>query len=76
MFIPDHVRNLIDSIKARRDPISPVEIGHRTATVCHLGNIAMKLNRKLRWDPAAEQFVGDEEANRMLERPMRKPWVL
>ena len=44
--------------------------------VCHLGNIAMLLKRKLRWDPAKEQFVGDDEANRMLDRPMRAPWQL
>ena len=74
--IPDHVRNFLDSIKSRQDPIAPVEVGHRSATVCHLGNIAMLLKRKLRWDPVREQFVGDEEANRMLTRPMRAPWHL
>ena len=73
-FIPDHVRNFIDSVKSRLDPLAPVEAGHRTATVCHLGNIAMQLKRKLQWDPVHEQFVGDDEANRMLDRPMRKPW--
>jgi predicted dehydrogenase len=74
--IPDHVRNFLDSIKSRKDPITPVEVGHRSATVCHLGNIAMRLKRKLRWDPVREQFAGDEEANRMLTRPMRAPWHL
>jgi hypothetical protein len=74
--IPDHVRNFLDSIKSRRDPVAPVEIGHRSATVCHLGNIAMQLKRPLRWDPVSEQFVGDPEANRMLARPMRSPWRL
>ena len=74
--IPDHVRNFLDCIKSRQDPIAPVEIGHRTASACHLGNIAMLLKRKLRWDPAKEQFIGDEEANRMLTRPMRAPWTL
>ena len=74
--VPDHVRNFLDSIKSRKDPIAPVEVGHRSATVCHLGNIAMLLKRPLRWDPAQEKFVGDEEANRMLTRPMRAPWHL
>lgn len=72
--IPDHVRNFLDSVKSRQDPIEPVEIGHRTASLCHVGNIAMHLKRKLQWDPAKEQFVGDEEANKMLSRPMRGPW--
>ena len=74
--IPDHTRNFLDCIKSRRDPVACVEIGHRSATICHLGNIAMQLKRKLQWDPALEQFVNDDEANRMLGRPMRKPWSL
>jgi predicted dehydrogenase len=74
--IPDHSRNFLDSVKSRKDPISPVEVGHRTATVCHLGNIAMRLKRKVRWDPAQEQIVGDDEAQRMLDRPIRDPWKL
>jgi predicted dehydrogenase len=71
----DHVRNFIDSIKSRRDPIEPVEAGHRTASICHLGNIAMLLNRKLRWDPAAERFPEDAEAQAMVTRALRGPWV-
>jgi predicted dehydrogenase len=74
--VPDHVRNFLESIRSRKDPVAPVEAGHRSATVCHLGNIAMLLKRNLRWDPDREQFVGDEEANRMLARPMRAPWHL
>jgi hypothetical protein len=73
-FIPDHMRNFLDAVKSRQDPIEPVEVGHRTATICHLGNIAMQLKRKLRWDPVKEEFPGDTEANRFLDRPMRKPW--
>jgi len=72
----NHHRNFIDSIRSRTDPCAPVEIGHRSATVCHLGNIAMKLKRKLKWDPQAERFTNDDEANRMLERPIRSPWHL
>jgi predicted dehydrogenase len=74
--VPDHVRNFLAAIKSRQDPIAPVEVGHRSATVCHLGNIAMRLKRKLRWDPVKERFVDDAEANRMLTRPMRAPWHL
>ncbi|MHB8970514.1 MAG: Gfo/Idh/MocA family protein [Pirellulaceae bacterium] len=74
--VPDHVRNFLDCIKSRQDPVAPVEIGHRSATVCHLGNIAMQLKRKLRWDPDKEEFAGDDEANQLRSRPMRAPWTL
>ena len=62
----DHVRNFLDCIKSREEPASPVEIGHRSASICHLGNIAIKLQAKLKWDPKAERFVDSksDEANR------------
>ena len=72
----DHYRNFIDCVKTRKEPIAPVEIGHRSASICHLGNIAMMLKRKLQWDPDREQFINDDQANRMLSRPMRSPWHL
>ena len=72
----NHLRNWLDCIRSRRPPICDVEIGHRSCTVAHLGNIAMKLGRKLRWDPKAEQFIGDEEANRMTTSRYRTPWHL
>jgi len=72
----DHHRNLIDCIKTRGRTAAPVEVGHRSTSVCHLGNVAMTLKRKLNWDPSAERFVGDDEANRMLSRSMRSPWHL
>lgn len=75
-FRPDHVRNFLNAVKKRVDPIEPVEIGHRTASLCHIGNIALILMRKLQWDPDKEQFVGDDEANAMLSRPMRAPWQI
>jgi len=75
-YIPDHVRNFVDAVKSRQDPIEPVEIGHSTATLCHLGNVAMRLKRKIRFDPAKEEIPGDEEAHAMLGRPMRPPWHL
>jgi len=70
----DHKRNFLDCIKSGRDPITPVEVGHRSASVCHLANIAMKLGRKLHWDPDEEHFVGDDRANRLLSKPLRAPW--
>ena len=51
-----------------------VEIGHRSATVCHLGNIVARIGRKIQWDPVKETIVGDDEAAAMLSRPYRKPW--
>jgi len=73
---PGPYRNFVDAVKAHKDPIAPVEIGHRTASLCHLGNIAMRLGRKVKWDPQKERFVDDNEANSMLSRPLRAPWHL
>lgn len=70
----DHQRNFIDSVKSHVDPVVPVEVGHRSATVCHLGNIALRLQKELTWDPAGEQFVGNDEANTLLKRPSRESW--
>ncbi len=75
-FSPDHRRNFLDAVRTRRKPISPIESAVRADTVCQQGDIAMRLKRKLQWDPVKEVFVGDEQANRMLERPMRSPWHL
>ncbi len=69
-----HYRRFIDCVKSREDPNEPVEIGHRVSTVCHLGNIAMQLDRKIRWDAEKETISGDREAAAMLERPLRAPW--
>lgn len=68
------MRNFIDCVKSRKDPVEPVEAGHRTASLCHLGNIAMRLKRRLQWNPEKEHFIGDNEANGMLDRPVRAPW--
>jgi len=70
----DHVGNFIDCVKKRKEPICPAEIGHRSASLCHLGVIAIRLGRKLNWDPQKEQFVGDSEANGYVSREMRKPY--
>jgi predicted dehydrogenase len=70
----DHLRNWLDCIKSREEPICTVETGHRTATVCHLANIGYKLRRKLTWDPAKEEFPGDAEANALTTRKPRQGW--
>jgi len=72
----NHKGNFYECIKSRKETIAPVEVGHRSCTICLLGDIAMRLGRKLRWDPAKEQFLNDDEANTMLSRPMRAPWSL
>jgi predicted dehydrogenase len=69
-------RNFIDCVKSRKETFVPVEVGHRTASVLHIGNIAMQLDRKLNWDPDNEAFVNDEEANALRERARRDPWKL
>ncbi len=66
--------NWLECIKSRKEPISPVEIGHRACTVCLITHIAMKLGRKLFWDPETERFENDDEANKMLSRPQRAPY--
>jgi predicted dehydrogenase len=70
----DHYRNWIDCIKSRQQPISTAEIGHRTASVCFLANIAYELQRPLFWDPAKEVFKNDDEANKLCKAYVRKPW--
>jgi predicted dehydrogenase len=72
----NHVGNFLECIKTRRRCVSDAEVGCRTATVCHLGNIATWLGRPLKWDPVKERFVGDAEADRWLARPKRAPWHL
>jgi hypothetical protein len=68
--------DFLHCVRTRERCFRDFEYGHRVATVCHLGNIAYELKRPLKWDPLAEQFVGDDEANRMVDRPKREPWRL
>ncbi len=68
----DHTGNFVDCMRSRNDPVAPVAVGHRSVSLCHLGAIALRLGRPLRWDPKAEEFVGDREANRWIARPMRR----
>lgn len=67
-------RNFLDCVKSRRETYFSAAVGHRTATVLHLGNAAMLLGRKVRWDPEREVFPDDPEAMRLMSRPMRAPW--
>jgi predicted dehydrogenase len=72
----NHHRNWIDCMRSRRRPVADVEIGHRSATVCHLGNIAIRTGRRIRWDPTSERILNDEGAVRLTQKPMRRPWSL
>jgi predicted dehydrogenase len=72
----DHRRNFLDCVKTRQQTICPIETAVRSDTICHLDDIAIRLRRTLRWDPQKEEFVNDEQANRMLSRPLRSPWKL
>ena len=71
-----HLQNWIDCIKTRDVPVADVEIGHRSVTICHLANIARQVGRKLAWDPVKEVFLGDDEANGLLDRPKRAGYEL
>ena len=71
---PEHSRNFIDCVKSRKETICPVEMGIRCDTICHLVNAAAQTGREIKWDPKAEQIVGDKEAAKMITRPHRKKW--
>ena len=71
-----HLQDWCNAIKNRSRPIADVETGHRSAVLCHLGNIARWTGRQLRWDPETETFPGDEEANLLLDRPRRAAYEL
>lgn len=72
----DHHQNFIDCVKSRRETITPCEVAHRSATPGHLGQIAMRLERKIYFDPDKEIILNDDKATQMLSRPMRRPWQL
>ena len=71
----DHYKDFLQAMRNRTKPVADVEIGHRTATVCNMGNIAYELKRPLKWNPNKEKF-DDEEANKLMSREMRKEWVV
>ena len=71
---PEQHKNWLDCIKTRALTVAPAEVAHRSGSACLVSHIAMKLPRKLNWDPINERFKNDDEANAMLERPQRHPW--
>jgi hypothetical protein len=71
----NHEDNWVQGIKSRQTPICPAEIGHRTATICHLSGIAERLKRPVKWDPVKEEILGDPEASRWMDRPRRAPYT-
>ncbi|MFH1719270.1 MAG: Gfo/Idh/MocA family oxidoreductase [Planctomycetota bacterium] len=75
-YMKGHHRNFLDCVKTRATTIAPPEVAHRSTTTCHIGNICLRLGRKLRWNPQTERFVNDPEADRMMARAMRSPWHL
>ena len=70
----NHYKDFLNAMRKRTRPISDVEVGHRTATVCNIGNIAYQLNRSLEWNPKKELFKNDAEANKLLGRDLLKEW--
>ncbi len=71
-----HISNFLECMKTRATPAADISIGHRSATVCHLGNIAVRTGKKIHWDPATESTVGDDETARWLTKEYRKPDTL
>jgi len=71
-----HHENFLNCMQTRKRCICDVEIGHRSVSICHIGNISMRLGRPLEWDPDKEEFIGDDAANRLVSKPMRGPWHL
>ncbi len=70
-----HLRNFLSCVASRARPVADIEQGHISTASCILANLSMKLGRSLRWDPLAGQVAGDDEANRLLSRPYRAPWI-
>lgn len=71
-----HINNFLECVKTRGTPAADISIGHRSATVCHLGNIAVRTGKKIHWDPKTESIVGDDETARWLTKEYRKPYTL
>lgn len=72
----NHIKNFLDCVRSREQTITPADVAHHSIMVGHLGMIAMRLGRRVNWDPEKERFIGDEQADRLLSRPMRSPWHL
>lgn len=72
----NHQKDFLDAVRNRTTPITDVEIGARSVSVCHLGNLAHQLDRQLKWNPDMEEFLNDDEANRLRFRARRSPWMV
>ena len=72
----EHHGNWLECVRNRKIPIAPIEVGHRSCSTCLVHQVAMKLKRKVYWDPGKEKFRNDDEANSMLSRPQRWPYVI
>lgn len=72
----DHVNNFLECVESRKRPVADISIGHRNATVCHLGNIAVRTGKKLHWGPASETIVRDPDAVKWLTKESRKPYAM
>ena len=70
--IVNHMGNFFDCVAARRQPVSDIESQHRSVSTCHLGNISMRVGRRLKWNPETETFVGDKDADKLLSREQRQ----
>ncbi|HEO69913.1 MAG TPA: Gfo/Idh/MocA family oxidoreductase [Candidatus Hydrogenedentes bacterium] len=76
-YPPDnHIRAFLDCVKTREEPISNAEVAHRSISACHVANACKRLGRPVKWDPVKEEFIDDEEANRLRSRAYREPWRL
>jgi hypothetical protein len=69
------MRNFLEAIRTRGRPVADIEQGHISSASCILANMAQRLNRTLAWDAERQQIINDDEANRMMKRPYRMPWV-
>ena len=72
----NHVRNLLDCVKSRAETICPIDVAVQADIICHISDIAIRLEQKLKWDPKTERFINNNAANRRLSRAMRSPWTL
>ncbi len=72
----NHIQDFLKCVRTRKQPVCNAEVAHRATTACHAANICVCLGRPLKWDPAKEEFVGDDVANRMRSRALREPWSM